>query len=259
MTKKSSRWSSGFTLSLVGVLLACGSIRQDEFLCENAVSHLQGCCPGFDASAVECHYNAGCLDDTTYPELDETQSDCIMAESCATLRATGVCDRVAALPDEGLVDGGSSPPVCAAVSGTDAAQSAGDDGSPGEPTIECVSALDCTAGQICCGVVEAAGASLTCQSAPCASGLQFCATSAECDFGDTCRAVTAIGGAMLCAPEDASSAVPSEGAPADTTLDDGEVSDAESVDDAGSAPEGGPGDSGGRDAHADAPATVDGD
>ena len=134
MTKKSSRWSSGFTVSLVvGVLLACGGVRQDEFLCENAVAHLQGCCRGFNASGVECHYDVGCLD-TTYPELDETQSSCILAESCATLSATGVCDRVAALPDEGLADGGTTPPVCAAAPTTDAGQTDGDDATEAEPT-----------------------------------------------------------------------------------------------------------------------------
>jgi|SRR5580704_3368191 hypothetical protein len=257
MTRKSSRWRGGFTVSLVVcVLLACGSIRQDEFLCENAVSHLVGCCPGFDASVVECHYDAGCLG-TTYPELDETQSNCILAQSCATLRAAGVCDRVAALPDEGLEDGGSTPPVCAAGPAVAAGQSSGDDASEEAPTIECHSASDCADGRVCCGVLNGAGANLECMAGPCASGIQLCATSSECDFGDSCQEGPADA-IMLCAPEDASSAAPSDGATFDSTID-GEVADARSVDDAGSVAEGGPGDSGGNDAAADAPAAVDGD
>ncbi len=40
---KSSSWSRGFTVSLVvGTLLACGTVREDEFICENAVSHSAG-------------------------------------------------------------------------------------------------------------------------------------------------------------------------------------------------------------------------
>ena len=259
MTKKSSRWSSGFTVSLVvAALLACGSIRQDEFLCENAVSHLQGCCPGFNAGAVECHFDNGCLE-TTYPELDETQSNCILGESCATLRAAGVCDRVAALPDEGLVDSGSTPPVCAAAFAIDAGQSPGDDAAEEGPTIECTSASDCTDARVCCGVVDGPNANLVCAAGPCASGIQICALSSECKPGDTCRGVTAGASLMLCAPGDASSAAPSDGAAFDSTSNDGEAADVESVDDAGSGPEAGPGDSGGKDAVADAAATVDGD
>ena len=255
MTKKSSRWSSGFTVSLVvGALLACGSIRQDEFLCENAVSHLQGCCPGFNASAVECHFDNGCLD-TTYPELDETQSNCILGESCATLRAAGVCDRVAALPDEGLVDGGSTPPVCAAGFAIDAGQSPGEEG----PTFECTSASDCADGKVCCGVVDGPNADLVCAAGPCASGIRICALSSECKPGDTCQRVTAGATLMLCALGDASSAAPSDGAAFDSTSNDGEAADVESVDEAGSASEGGPEDSGSKDAVADAPASVDGD
>ena len=114
MKMTSSFWSPGFTLSLVvGTLLACGSIRQDEFICENAVSRLQECCPGFDAHAIVCTYDQGCVGGATYPELDSTQSDCILSDSCEVLRNSGVCGRVAALPAEGLDEADSSAPVCA--------------------------------------------------------------------------------------------------------------------------------------------------
>ena len=105
----------GFTLSLaIGMVFACGEIRQDEFICENAVSHLQECCPGFDPTRVACSYDTGC-GITTFPELDSTQGQCILGDSCQALVTNGVCSRVAALPDMGLEEGGTSPPVCTTV------------------------------------------------------------------------------------------------------------------------------------------------
>jgi hypothetical protein len=117
MKMTSSFWSPGFTLSLVvGMLLACGSIRKDEFICENAVSRLQECCPGFDPHAIGCTYDRGCFGGATYPELDSTQSDSILSDSCEVLRNSGVCGRVAALPGEGLEEADSSAPVCGTTS-----------------------------------------------------------------------------------------------------------------------------------------------
>ena len=94
------RWSSGFTVALfVGVILACG-IREDEFACEDAVAHLQSCCPGFTANNIDCTYTEGqaCETRSVYPEIDATQAACIRSESCASLREFGVCARVEALP-----------------------------------------------------------------------------------------------------------------------------------------------------------------
>ncbi|HTB78298.1 MAG TPA: hypothetical protein VK762_33870, partial [Polyangiaceae bacterium] len=68
------------------------------------MSHLQECCPGFDPTRVACSYDTGC-GVTTFPELDATQGQCILGDSCQALVANGVCDRVAALPDEGLEEG----------------------------------------------------------------------------------------------------------------------------------------------------------
>ena len=86
-----------FALALfVGVGLAC-CMRQDEFACENAVSHLQDCCQGFRAGNISCTYDdQGCS--TIYPEFDVDQSNCILGESCATLVSSGVCSRATALP-----------------------------------------------------------------------------------------------------------------------------------------------------------------
>jgi hypothetical protein len=81
------------------VIFGCTGIREDELVCENAVSHLQSCCSGFTGSNIDCTYSqGGCEDNTVYPELTASQSACIQAESCDELVSTGVCARAIALP-----------------------------------------------------------------------------------------------------------------------------------------------------------------
>jgi hypothetical protein len=120
MTRQSRRWSTRFTLSLViGLVFACG-IRADELNCEEAVAYLQSCCPGLQTSNIDCTYVApqGC-GSAVLPEISGSESQCIRAESCGGLQASGVCDRVRALPpradwhDASLSDGGAfHPAVC---------------------------------------------------------------------------------------------------------------------------------------------------
>ena len=100
MRKSRSRWGAVATVVVfVVLLLACG-IRQDEFSCEDAVSHLVQCCPGFTGNNVYCEYESGC-GSATYPDLDVDQSSCIRSESCDVLRSTGVCDRASRLVSSG--------------------------------------------------------------------------------------------------------------------------------------------------------------
>jgi hypothetical protein len=83
------------TLALVGVLLlifAC-DFRSDEFHCEEAVAHMDSCCPNFNQQAVNCHFASGC-GSTTYPSIDSNESVCLLAKSCEELRANGYCERV---------------------------------------------------------------------------------------------------------------------------------------------------------------------
>lgn len=98
MIVKSRYWSRGFTLSLfVAITLACG-VRQDEFDCENAYSHLQQCCSSATLPTISCRYEAGGCDvGPTYPDLDIAVSDCIRSQSCDVLRATGMCEGVSQL------------------------------------------------------------------------------------------------------------------------------------------------------------------
>ena len=123
MTRSSLRWRSGFTVSLlVGVLLGCTGIREDELACEDAVSHLQACCQGFTGSNVDCTYEeGGCKENAVFPEISVSQSACIRSESCAELRSTGVCARAGAIPASrnwsssqasGSDNAGQLPQVC---------------------------------------------------------------------------------------------------------------------------------------------------
>ncbi len=103
MTKKPSRWSIGFTVAvLLGVALGCG-IREDEYSCEDAVSHLKECCPGFFEENVSCTYTAaqGCGDMTVYPDFSVSESNCIRSQSCAALVGNHVCDRALKLTPTG--------------------------------------------------------------------------------------------------------------------------------------------------------------
>jgi len=93
--------------------LACGDMRQDELDCEEAVSHLQECCPGFTGNNVECTYVSGCAG-TTYPEISYDQSRCIRGESCDALVRSGVCERTRQLSPEPTGRGATTffPQVC---------------------------------------------------------------------------------------------------------------------------------------------------
>jgi len=76
----------------VGALLCCAGVREDELLCEEASAHLAHCCPGFDATKMQCTYVSGC-GTTTYPALSVAMGRCILGEDCADLVAGSVCER----------------------------------------------------------------------------------------------------------------------------------------------------------------------
>jgi hypothetical protein len=185
---------------VVGTVLACSSIREDEFLCENAVSHLKACCPAFQA-AIACNYVQGC-DESTYPDLDLAQSNCILDQPCDILRRNGVCESVAQLPDGGLEGGAAAPPVCTQPSALlDGGRRPGGDGGMVGPVAGCTSASDCKVpGDVCCFV----GIDLNCAPFPCRGGGQVCASAPECGPGMTCEFSSAVSGLGLCAPVDAS-------------------------------------------------------
>jgi hypothetical protein len=80
------------TILLVGAIVCCEGLREDELLCEEAAAHLQSCCPGFDVTSLSCSYTSGC-GSTTYPALSIAASQCINGESCAALVSGNVCQR----------------------------------------------------------------------------------------------------------------------------------------------------------------------
>jgi hypothetical protein len=194
LTMTPSHYSRGFTLSLfVAALLAC-TVRHDEFDCENAVSHLSECCPGFIASSIDCTYAPGC--EPVYPELDVAQSDCIRGERCEVLRSTGVCDRAMGLHQpRGSASSGANVAVCPGLGRGSppslAVPDAAPDGTGAVGTIACTSASKCAPGEVCCAIFGPLATQ--CEVAPCSTGIQLCTTSSECGAGNICvQASTSI-------------------------------------------------------------------
>jgi hypothetical protein len=87
----------------LAVGVACGGIHQDELDCEEAVTRLATCCPGFDSNIVGCESSQTTTTDgcnstttTTYPALTSGEESCIRSEACGALVASGVCARAQA-------------------------------------------------------------------------------------------------------------------------------------------------------------------
>ena len=68
---------------------AC-TIRSDEFLCEDAVAKLQGCCAGGTARTYACTYDESC-GTTIVPDIDQANARCIIAASCGELQRGDLC------------------------------------------------------------------------------------------------------------------------------------------------------------------------
>jgi hypothetical protein len=83
-----------------GLAMVCfallGSIRQDEFECEEAAVHLDDCCAEVDGTALDCRFvEGGCERDSKPTQLSVSQSQCILRRDCASLRESGICEAVA--------------------------------------------------------------------------------------------------------------------------------------------------------------------
>jgi hypothetical protein len=92
---------------LLGALVCCAGIREDELLCEEAMAHIGQCCPGLDVAAVDCTYTSGCS--TTYPALTVPQSQCIDGMSCADLVSSDMCPNAQAAQDSDASSGSGEP------------------------------------------------------------------------------------------------------------------------------------------------------
>lgn len=96
-------WRHGAVLSAVVVLVfacswACGGIDDNELHCEEAVSHLEECCDGFDARRFQCDEESTCA--TREPDFADRASECIRDRSCEVLRAQGTCAALIQLSNE---------------------------------------------------------------------------------------------------------------------------------------------------------------
>lgn len=112
--------ASRFLVLAVFVLIVWGCRAQGDYddsddltgevvSCEEAIGHLEKCCPDFDAvrdgQCVDDKYKktgGGCVyDDYTstttgyrLPEMTLAESQCVRTSSCDELIAKGICDRV---------------------------------------------------------------------------------------------------------------------------------------------------------------------
>ena len=101
------RW---LRLALIGLLGSCG-YQESEMRCDEAAAHLADCC-GSANIAVECEYDFIEVTNRTYgPGLTLSESQCILAMSCASLQTTGVCRRAQSVPQQDLSEscGANSP------------------------------------------------------------------------------------------------------------------------------------------------------
>jgi hypothetical protein len=103
------KWSgkSAYAVGAVfSVLIACtgevhdhDNLREEVLYCEEAVSALNECCPGFRTS-ISCEYaydyypgscGTSSHSNTNHPDLSLAQSRCIISTTCDMLISKGIC------------------------------------------------------------------------------------------------------------------------------------------------------------------------
>jgi hypothetical protein len=84
-----------------------------QLYCQAAAIQLQDCCEGYIPAKLMCDrasstntQTSSCggesaVSTTTYPTLSGAESQCVVNETCETLRATKVCERAAQAVDRG--------------------------------------------------------------------------------------------------------------------------------------------------------------
>ena len=75
-------------------------MRADVVECEDAISRLQRCCPGFEGEPIVCRYyfenNSGCTSQSTrreWPAISTSESRCIRETSCRDMIDRKICAR----------------------------------------------------------------------------------------------------------------------------------------------------------------------
>jgi hypothetical protein len=81
-----ARWFGAALLASLSVPFLCGSIREDEFLCNEAVEHFHDCCADDSPLPSDfCAVRSSC-DSSHSAGLTVAQSRCIIGQSCSSLQ-----------------------------------------------------------------------------------------------------------------------------------------------------------------------------
>jgi len=100
MPISSRRTATIATCVVVLVSLCCGGLNKEELACEEAVAHLEECCPGFQSSRVRCiDEDRGCV--SQRPDITVEMSRCIRSEECGALVTYGICARAKSYREPG--------------------------------------------------------------------------------------------------------------------------------------------------------------
>lgn len=96
------------------VALSCRSFGSDELSCEEALSRIQDCCPGFNVDRIDCAQ--GCrYNNPSSPDLTERASECIRDRDCGELQSRGICEgliRISREPYPSLFPNGIEDEAC---------------------------------------------------------------------------------------------------------------------------------------------------
>jgi len=68
-----------------------GGFEKGEILCEEAVAHMDECCPDFMAAAYNCDNFVGC-GTSSPPDITPSLSECIRNLTCDEVVANGWCE-----------------------------------------------------------------------------------------------------------------------------------------------------------------------
>lgn len=85
--------------AVIFLVFACGGIDDNELKCEEAVAHLEDCCPGVDARRFTCDNEQTCVPSST-PDFYEKASECITSRTCDELKNQGKCDAFEAIAND---------------------------------------------------------------------------------------------------------------------------------------------------------------
>jgi hypothetical protein len=90
MSRRLTRWLLSGLLAGAALSTLTGGfgVQRDEFECEQAVAHLEECCPGFDGRSLIC--SSGCGYEAG-PDLHPEGSECIIGATCESLQTSGAC------------------------------------------------------------------------------------------------------------------------------------------------------------------------